>query len=54
MMDGVKKMWFAKICPICKERVNPSDLRTVEIVDGTKITCCKNCVRYLKIRQKEK
>jgi len=46
-------MWFAKISPICKGRVSPSDLRAVEIVDGAKITCCENCVKYLKVRERE-
>jgi len=43
-------MWFAKICPICKKKVEKSELKKIETVGGTEIICCTNCVKYFKVR----
>ena len=45
-----KQMWFAKICPICKKKVEKSELKKIETVRGAEVTCCTNCVKYFKVR----
>jgi len=47
-------MWFAKICPICKKKVETSELKKIETAAGTEITCCTNCAKYFKAKIKDK
>ena len=50
-------MWFAKTCSVCKKKVNQSELKKIETVGGVggrKITCCENCAKYFKVKQKKK
>jgi len=39
-------------CPICNKKVEKSKIMTVETAVGTKLTCCEDCISYVKIRRK--
>jgi hypothetical protein len=40
------------ICPICNKKVEKSKMRIVETAVGTRLTCCEDCMAYIKLRKK--